>query len=64
MKKIFSEERRRAWDEVLFWARRLSYKAADYHPEWRQKYEEAKQRLNEIKAAEARGKNETKFSRS
>lgn len=45
-----SPELKRAWDEVLFWARRLSYKSADNHPEWREKYEKAKARLNEIKA--------------
>lgn len=50
--KIFSEEKRRAWNEVLFWARRLSYNQADNHPEWEQKYKEAKQRLNEIKEQE------------
>lgn len=43
-------ELKRAWDEVLFWARRLSYKQADNHPEWREKYEAAKKRLEELKA--------------
>lgn len=50
--RIFTEEKRRAWNEVLFWARRLSYKQADKYPEWQQKYEEAKRRLNEIKEQE------------
>lgn len=49
---IFTPEKRRAWDDVLFWARRLSYKSAEKHPEWRQRYEEAKQRLNAIEARE------------
>lgn len=52
MKNIFTPEKKRAWDDVLFWARRLSYRAADNHPEWRQKYEEAKRRLKEIEARE------------
>lgn len=43
-------ELKRAWDEVLFWARRLSYKQADNYPEWREKYEAAKKRLEELKA--------------
>ena len=42
-------EKKRAWDEVLFWAKRLSYKQAENHPEWRTKYEEAKKRLEELK---------------
>lgn len=50
--KIFTEERKRAWNEVLFWARRLSYNQADNHPKWEQKYKEAKQKLSEIKDSE------------
>lgn len=42
-------EKKRAWDEVLFWEKRLSYKQAENHPEWRTKYEEAKKRLEELK---------------
>lgn len=42
-------ELKQAWDEVLFWAKRLSYKQADNHPEWRQKYEQAKIKKDQIK---------------
>ena len=34
-------EMKKAWDEVLFWAKRCSYKQADNHPEWHEKYKEA-----------------------
>lgn len=34
----------------LFWSRRLSYKSADSHPEWREKYKSAKQELERAKA--------------
>lgn len=34
----------------MFWARRLSYKSADSHPEWREKYKSAKQELERAKA--------------
>lgn len=47
--KLFTAQERNARNEVLFWARKLSYKSADNHPEWRTKYEEAKKRLEEIK---------------
>ena len=50
MKKLFHPEYKKLWDEVLFWAKRLSYKAADYHPEWRTKYEEAVRKRDEWKA--------------
>ena len=50
--KIFTDEKRQAWNDVLFWARRLSYKTAANRPEWREKYEEAKRRLSEITKAE------------
>lgn len=42
-------EKKRLWDEVLFWSRRLSYVSADKNPEWRVKYKEAKKRLEEWK---------------
>lgn len=51
MKKIFTAEERKAWDDVLFWAKRLSYKSADQHPEWRERYEEAKARKDALMAA-------------
>lgn len=47
-------ELKAAWDEVLFWAKRLSYKQADNHPEWRKKYEAAKKRLNELKEVKSK----------
>lgn len=43
---------KRAWDEVLFWAKRLSYKQAENHPEWFENYKEAKSRLNEIRKSD------------
>lgn len=42
-------ELKNAWDDVLFWARRLSYKQADNHPEWKQKYEQAVLKRDRIK---------------
>lgn len=53
MKQVMSAEKKNAWDKVLFWARRLSYNQAGNHPEWRTNYEEAKKRLEEIKARES-----------
>lgn len=47
-----SDEKKRAWNEVLFWAKRLSYKSADAHPEWKENYKRAKKRLEEIKEFE------------
>ena len=43
-------EMKKAWDEVLFWAKRCSYKQADNHPEWHETYKEAKRKLNELKS--------------
>lgn len=51
MKKIFTDEERKAWNEVLFWAKRLSYKSADQHPEWRERYEAAKAEKNRLMEA-------------
>ena len=48
MTKIFTAEERQAWDDVLFWAKRLTYKSADSHPEWRERYEEAKARKDKL----------------
>lgn len=50
--RIFSAERKKAHQDVLFWARRLSYKQSDNHPEWRTNYENAKRKLAEIKENE------------
>ena len=50
MRRLFHPEYKRLWDEVLFWAKRLSYKAADIHPEWKEKYEDAVRRRDEWKA--------------
>ena len=47
-KHIFEPEYKQAWDDVLFWAKRLSYRAADYHPEWRENYLKAKAHLKEL----------------
>lgn len=44
-----NEDLKQAWKEALFWAKRLSYHSADKHPEWREKYETAKKRRDEIK---------------
>lgn len=46
---MMNRELHEAWQEVLFWAKRLTYHSADRHPEWREKYEKAKKRLNEVR---------------
>ena len=51
MKKLFHPEYKRLWDEVLFWAKRLSYKSADKHPEWKVKYKGAVKKRDEWKAS-------------
>ena len=51
-KTIMSAEKKRAWDEVLFWARRLTSCQADNHPEWKMNYVKAKRKLTEIKERE------------
>lgn len=51
MTRIFTAEEKKAWDEVLFWAKRLSYKSADQHPEWRERYEAAKADKNRLMEA-------------
>lgn len=43
-------ELKKAWDDVLFWAKRLTYHSADNHSEWREKYETAKKHRDEVKA--------------
>lgn len=47
-----SGERKRAWENVLFWSKRLTYLQAVNHPEWRENYLRAKERLKEIKERE------------
>lgn len=49
-KQVMNPELKAAWDDVLHWARRLSYKQAENHPEWKEEYEKAKKRRDEIKA--------------
>lgn len=43
-------ELKAAWDNVLFWAKRLSYHDAEQHPEWREKYNAAVARRDEIRS--------------
>ena len=50
VRPAMNPELKNAWDEVLFWAKRLSYHSADNHPEWKEKYKKAKERLAEVKA--------------
>lgn len=50
--RIFSDERRKAHQEILFWAERLSRGCAVNYPDWKQNYEEAKRRLQMIKEKE------------
>lgn len=38
-----------AWKEVLFWAKRLSYNSAKNHPEWEDRYADAKENLAKVK---------------
>jgi hypothetical protein len=42
-------ELKSAHDDVLFWSRRLSYHSSDKHPEWRENYIKAKERLKKVK---------------
>lgn len=56
-----SPELKAAWDEVLFWAKRLSYKQADNHPEWKEHYEAAKKKRDEIRKNESRMRFEASF---
>ena len=56
MTAIMSTEKKNAWNNVLFWAKRLSYNSASKHPEWKINYESAKKHLNEIKERELREK--------
>lgn len=49
MRELMGSELFDAHQAVLFWAKRLSYKSADIHPEWKTNYENAKKRLEEIK---------------
>lgn len=50
MKQQKHDQIKEARKNSLFWARRLSYKSADSHPEWREKYKSAKQELERAKA--------------
>lgn len=44
-----NEELKKAWDEVLFWAKRCSYASAESHPEWFEKLDLARARRDRIK---------------
>lgn len=50
MKQQKQDQIKEARKKSLFWSRRLSYKSADSHPEWREKYKSAKQELERAKA--------------
>lgn len=59
MKQQKHDQIKEARKKSLFWSRRLSYKSADSHPEWREKYKSAKQ---ELERAKAESKEETIMS--
>lgn len=44
------EEIKEARKKSLFWAKRMCYKSADYHPEWKEEYEKAKKHVEEVEA--------------
>lgn len=50
MKQQKQDQINGARKKSLLWSRRLSYKSADSHPEWREKYKSAKQELERAKA--------------
>ncbi len=50
MNQLFTPEERKVQKDVLFWARRLAYDSVDSHPEWRERYIEAKAKLVAIRA--------------
>lgn len=47
--KVFSAQVKNARQEALFWAKCLRSKSAMAHPEWVEKYINAKKRFEEIK---------------
>lgn len=56
----WSADRKQAQRDVLFWAKRLSYASADKHPEWHDRYLEAKARLEQIRWADRYAKMKAK----